>query len=300
MAEALDSMSKEKELSKLDQFLVHIHGDPSKFDGDRKYQELWCNIKDKKTVKLPTAIGMKNFRVTKAPFPEEKLSLWESSAMEEDFLHIAKINIRPEPYDLLRKLFDEKKYEATTRVFIDALVTRITQHNMLQFSVETRYELNQEQTDAPKKSKGQKTNASKKPEAQQSEAAENTATQTDSTEKLYYIIKDINGPMGVVDVEPAKSLHKESITQCMEQLAAIQQEIEEKGRNIPLFGIVTDALHFIFIKLHPDGQFEFESNERRELKVHRANTWGDFHKITKIFNGLCQLHKKFVSPDSLM
>ena len=188
--------------------------------------------------------------------------------MEEDYLHIAKTNIRPEPYDLLRKVFDEKGYEATTRVFIDALVTRITQHNMLQFSMKKPYKLYQEQR---------------------------------QTEKTEYIIKDINGPIGVVGVEPAKSLIKASIMQCMEQLIAIQQEIEEKGCDIfPLFGIVTDALHFIFIKLHPDGQFEFEKDDKNEMKVHRAYTWAKFHEITEIFNGLCQLHKKFVSTDSPM
>ena len=70
--------------------------------------------------------------------------------MEEDYLHIAKTNIRPEPYYLLRKVFHEKGYEATTRVLIYALVTRITQHNMLQFSMKKPYKLHQEQRQTEK------------------------------------------------------------------------------------------------------------------------------------------------------
>ena len=86
----------------------------------------------------------------------------------------------------------------------------------------------------------------------------------------------------------------------MEQLLAVQQEIQKKGRNIPLFGVMTDIMHNIFIKLHSDGQFEFEKNDQGELRVHRVNTWNDFDEIVEIINGLCQLHKKFVSTDSVM
>ena len=48
-------------------------------------------------------------------FSREKLTMDERSAMEEIVFDIVKINIRPDPYDLLRKLFDEKNYE-TTRI----------------------------------------------------------------------------------------------------------------------------------------------------------------------------------------
>ena len=267
-------MEEQRDITELDQFFLHIHSDPGKFD-DRKYSELWCNNEGRKSVKRPTVIGMeaKHFKATKIPFSRKRLSMDESSAMEEDYYRLAKTNIRPEPYDLLHKLFHEKGYEATTRMFIDTLVTRIVARNKLKCSTETRYTLRQEQQ------------------------------QTDATKKPDYIIKCLNGPIGVVEAKRAKSLIRASITQCMEQLIAIQQEIKDKGRNVPLFGIVTDAFHFIFIKLHPDGQFEFESNDRREVKVHRANTWDDFHHITEIFNGLCQLHKtliRFVPTDFLV
>ena len=276
MAEAADTI--EIDVTKLDEFFLHIHADPGKFDNDRKYEELWCNNKGRKSTKIPTVIGMKakHFKVTKTPFRKEKLSLWERSAMEEDYFHIAKTNIRPEPYDLLRKLFDKNDYEATTRLLIDAIMTRITKHNMLQFSPETPYKLHKE------------------------------AQQIDTIKKPDYITKVTNDPIGVVEVKRGKAFIRRSITQCMEQLNAIQQEIKNKGRDIiPLFGIVTDALHFIFIKLHPNGQFEFEEegheeDDIHEVKVHRAYTWDNFHEITEVINGLCQLHKKFVSTDSLM
>ena len=268
-------MEEQRDITELDEFFLHIHSDPGKFDDDRKYQKLWCNNEGRKSVKRPAVSGMeaKHFKATKISFSRKRLSMDASSAMEEDYYRLAKTNIRPEPYDLLCKLFDEKGYEATTRMFIDALVTRIIEHNKLKCSTETRYTLRQEQQ------------------------------QTDATKKPDYIIKCLNGPIGVVETKRAKSLTRPSITQCMEQLLAIQQEIEDKGRNIPLFGIVTDALHYFFIKLHPDGQFEFESNDRREVKVHIAYTWGDFHEITEIFNGLCHLHKtlkRFVPTDSLV
>ena len=86
----------------------------------------------------------------------------------------------------------------------------------------------------------------------------------------------------------------------MEQLLAVQQEIQKRGQNIPLFGIMTDVMHNIFIKLHCDGQFEFEKNDQGELRVQRVNFWNDFDEIVEIINGLCQLHKKFVSTDSVM
>ena len=225
-----------------------VHRDDSgKFDS---------NNAGRKWVKRPVESGMnpKRLKTTETPFSREKLSLHETSEMEEDFSDIVKTNIWPNS-------------EPTTRISIDALVTSITQHNMLQFSVETPYKLQQEHT--------------------------NTTTNPD------YIIKDTNGPIGVVRIEPGKSLTNESVTQFMGQLIAIKQEIEDMDRNISLFGIMTDELHFIFIKLHPDGQFELQKDDRQELKVHRANTWEDLQEISEIFNGLCQLHKKFVSIDFL-
>ena len=267
--------------NELDDFFLHINAEPRTFD-DRKYEKLWCNKKRKGNKPKPLKVsGMeaKHFKATKISFSRKRLSMDESSAMEEDYYRLVKTNIRPEPYDLLRKLFDEKNYEATTRVFIDALVTRITQYNMLHFSPETCYKLQEQTKDATK---------------------ESGAYQRDATKKPDYIIKNTNGPIGVVEAKRGKALTRRSITQCMEQLLAIQLEIKDNGHNIPLFGIVTDALHFIFIKLHPNGQFEFEQDDIDEVKVHRANTWGDFHEITEIFNGLCKLHKKFVSSDSLI
>ena len=93
--------------------------------------------------------------------------------MEEDYLHIAKTNIRPEPYDLLRKVFHKKDYEATTRVFIDALVTSITQHNMLHFFCRNSPQIMPRGTAnrCNKKPKVQRTDTFRKSETQQLEAA---------------------------------------------------------------------------------------------------------------------------------
>ena len=129
-------MEEQRDVTELDEFFLHIHSDPGKFDDDRKYQKLWCNNEGRKSVKRPAVSGMeaKHFKATKISFSRKRLSMDASSAMEEDYYRLAKTNIRPEPYDLLCKLFDEKGYETTTRMFIDALVTRIIEHNKLKCS----------------------------------------------------------------------------------------------------------------------------------------------------------------------
>ena len=107
-------------------------------------------------------------------------------------------------------------------------------------------------------------------------------------------------PLGVVETKNARYLIKNSIIQCMKQLLALhKKEQEVKKRNGPLFGVVTDALHFIFIKLTKDKQFQFEKEDHGEtsqssetiideIKVHTANTWKDLDNIAAIINGLCQ------------
>ena len=106
-------------------------------------------------------------------------------------------------------------------------------------------------------------------------------------------------PLGVVETKNGRYLTRDSITQCMKQLLVLhQKEREVRKRNGPLFGVVTDALHFIFITLTQDKRFEFEKENHGEtshssetiideIKVHTANTWQDLDNIIAIINGLC-------------
>ena len=71
---------------------------------------------------------------------------------------------------------------------------------------------------------------------------------------------------------------------------------EVKEQSGPLLGIVTDALHFIFIRLLPDKTFVFESEcfdktpsspgpDEDGIKVHTANTWDDLDSIATFIIG---------------
>ena len=129
----------------MDKFLCHINADEVNIYQDRIHEELRLNKPGGKVVtpfKL-TGIKAENIVANPVPFPRKKLTGDERSAMLERFYDIVKINIQPDPYDLLCKLFDEKNYETTTRIIVDALITTIAKHNRLQFSTETPYRLHQ-------------------------------------------------------------------------------------------------------------------------------------------------------------
>ena len=202
-----------------------------------------------------------------------KVALSQNMAdIHSEFLQLSKEHIYPYrfredavPFDFFRNLFKFWHFEATVRVFIDALLKPIKKENKLNVCLE-------EPLEDPEKNE-------RKPD---------------------YLIFYKDMPLGVVETKNARYLIKNSIIQCMKQLLALhKKEQEVKKRNGPLFGVVTDALHFIFIKLTEDKQFQFEKEDHGEtsqssetiideIKVHTANTWKDLDNIAAIINGLCQ------------
>ena len=67
---AAHAMEEERDVTELDQFLLHIHSDPGKYDDVRKHTDLWCNNKKRKSVKRPVVsfIKAKRFKATNIPF----------------------------------------------------------------------------------------------------------------------------------------------------------------------------------------------------------------------------------------
>ena len=195
--------------------------------------------------------------------------------MHSEFLRLSKEHIYPYkfrgdavPYDFFSNLFTFWHFEATVRVFIDALLEPIKKENKLSVCLE------------------EPLSPLEDPEKKE--------------EKPDYLIFYEDMPLGVVETKNARYLTRDSITQCMKQLLALhQKEREVRKRNGPLFGVVTDALHFIFIKLTRDKRFQFEKEHYGdalqslgtiidEIKVHTANTWDHLDNIAAIINGLCQ------------
>ena len=228
--------------------------------------------------------------------PKVALSHSNMADMHSEFLQLAKKHIYPYrfsedavPFDFFRNLFKYRHFEATVRVFIDALLKPIKKQNELNICLE---EPLGEETGKKKKKVKQK--------SKKSDSQDKTKDSEKKIEKPDYLIFYKDMPLGVVETKNARYLTRDSITQCREQLLYLhEKEQEVKKRNGPLFGVVTDALHFIFIKLTEDKQFQFEkenygetsqSSETiiSEIKVHTANTWKDLDDIAAIINGLCQ------------
>ena len=197
---------------------------------------------------------MKKVNPLEIPLPNDG---WKK--LVEEFLHVALSYVTP--FDLLQKLFDFTDTEDIVRRYINVLLEPILDENELDIH-----------DNVPMK-----------------------VDDSDNTMIPEYLMMDrkTGKTLGVMETKSAGSIVKASVTQCMQQLLELRRkELKETKRSGPLYGIVTDALHFIFIKLQPDRQFEFEQNKCGQLKVHKANTWEDLDEITAIINGLCQLRKR--------
>ena len=211
-----------------------------------------------------------------------KLSPNIMAYMQKKFRKLSKEHIYPYkfrddavPYESLSNMFRFWHYETTVRIFIDALLKPIKQQNDLTVLVE-------------------------EPLGRETKCDDTKQKSSEKKLKPDYLIFYDHKPLGVIEAKNARYLIRSSITQCMTQLLALhRKEKEVRKRTGPLFGIVTDALHFIFIKLTPDKQFVLERENygktppglgpmTDEIKVHTANTWEDLYAITAIINGLCQ------------
>ena len=207
---------------------------------------------------LPKKTGHSTFIVRdasklKVPLPPKS---WKT--IHDRFLHVTLKDITP--FDLLLKLFDFAHSEETVRRFINEILDPIVKQNDL---------ICHDSPPVPGDGAGPR-----KPD--------------------YLILDKNNGKVhGVIEAKGAGRLLKKSITQCMQYLLDLHTEKPSTEESRPLFGIVTDALHFIFIKLHSDGQFEFEEDNLGKLKAHTANTWDDLNEIAAMINGLCQRRRRY-------
>ena len=204
---------------------------------------------------LPKRTGHSTFIVKDASQLKVPLLPKNWEKIHDRFLHVGLKDITP--FDLLRKLFDFSHSEETVRRFINEIFDPVVKQNDL---------ICYDNPPVPGDGAGPR-----KPD---------------------YLILDKGEVHGVIEAKGAGCIVKKSITQCMQYLLDLHTEKPSTKESPPLFGIVTDALHFIFIKLHSDGQFEFEK-DLGQLKVHKANTWDDLKEIAAMINGLCQRHGRY-------
>ena len=206
-----------------------------------------------------------------------------------------------QPFDFLSKPFKYKHYEAIVRLFVDALMQLIKQQNGLISCLEERLAGENHKQDV-------KQNSTKNDFQQKRD---------DSDRKPDYMYFCHDVPLGVIEKKNARYLTTKSIIQIMKQLLVLhKKEQEVRKHNGPLLGILTDALHFIFIKLTADKQFVFEREPMGkipkglgpiigDIKVHTANTWEDLDDIAATINGLWQqikqergsVHHQKTTPD---
>ena len=197
-------------------------------------------------------------------------------SLSTEYIYPYKFSQNAEPFDFLSKLFKYKHYEATVRLFTNALLEYINQDCDLNFCLEEplRKFIENDHSEQSTKDSAQK-------------------KERPNYEKPDYVIFYNYSPLGVVETKNARCLTRKSIIQCMKQLLALHEEEKEvKEQSGPLLGIVTDALHFIFIELKSDKRFFFEKDGvKDEIKVHRANTWDDLDSIAERIRGTCHAIK---------
>ena len=193
-----------------------------------------------------------------------------------------------EPFHFFSKLFRYKHYEATVRLFINALLEYINQYYDLKFCLEE-----------PLRKLSEKKEVAKQEKLKKDVSEQSKKYSEQKREKSDYLIFYNDVSLGVVETKNVRCLTRKSIIQCMKQLLAVhEKEKEVKEQSGALLGIVTDALHFIFIQLLQDKTFVFESktpsssgSDEDEIKVHTVNTWEDLDRIATFIRGSCERMK---------
>ena len=203
---------------------------------------------------LPAKTGHSTFTVKKTSHLEDPLPEHRWKGLKDEFLHIS-LN------SATHKLFDFTQSEETVSRFINLLLEPILEDNEL--------------------------------DIHDNQPIKGVCARPRFPD---YLILDINDRKyyGVIETKRPASIVKASITQCMQQLLNLHIKDKARKKNGSLFGIVTDARHFIFIKLLSNGQFEFErDDDLGQIKVHKADTWDDLYGIAGIINGLCRCCKRY-------
>ena len=191
------------------------------------------------------------------------------SAIQQRYLELARVYLGTQvtqalelgqDVSFLRELQNCEFREATTRVFVDALIPPI----LLRYGMQVRLE-----------EKLYKTSRDWYPTVPHCIAD--------------YVIYSRDGEiLGAIETKNGGCLKAESVIQCMLQLLALRRKTSHT-----LFGVVTDAVRYVFIVLTDDGTFEFE----RDLDGHQGgsydvNTWDDLRQIVGVLNWLLQRRQR--------
>ena len=159
-----------------------------------------------------------------------------------------------EDVSFLKELQKLDFHEPTTRLFIDALITPILRGNSMRARLE-----------------------------------EKLYNYKDGTPSLPnciadYVIYSRDGKiLGAIETKAGGYLKAESVIQCMLQLLALRRKAPHT-----LFGVVTDAVRYVFIVLTEDGTFTFERNGAAIGCYYDINSWEDLRTVAGILNDLLQ------------
>ena len=89
--------------------------------------------------------------------------------------------------------------------------------------------------------------------------------------------------LGAIETKAGGWLKAESVIQCMLQLLALRRKAPHT-----LFGVVTDAVRYVFIVLTEDGTFTFERTGAAVGCYYDINSWEDLRTVAGILNALLQ------------
>ena len=148
--------------------------------------------------------------------------------------------------------------EATTRVFVDAVITPILQQNQMQVRLQVKIDKIQDNSTDP------------------------TYFTAD-----YVIFNQSDDVIGIVEAKAGGCLATESVIDCMETLRHLQAKATHR-----LFGVITDGAHYVFVVLTTDGVFVLEPlGDAAGVDCREVDTWWDLQTVTAIFNSLLQSEK---------
>ena len=197
-------------------------------------------------------------------FPAYNVPDGQFSSIQQRYLELASVYLGVQvtqelelgqDVSFLKKLQNCDFREATTRLFIDALITPILRGNGMQARLEEKlYQTKDWNPTVP------------------------------NCIADYVIYSGSGDILGAIETKAGGSLNAESVIQCMLQLLALRR----KAPRI-LFGVVTDGVQYMFIVLAEDGAFEFERDPGvRQARSYGVKTWGDLRQIVGVFTRLLE------------
>ena len=159
-----------------------------------------------------------------------------------------------EDVSFLKELQKQDFHETTTRLFIDALITPILRGNSMRARLEEK----------------------------QYNYKDGSPTLPNCIADYVIYNRDWD-ILGAIETKAGGWLKAKSVIQCMLQLLALRRKASNS-----LFGVVTDAVRYVFIVLTADGSFTFERTGAAVGCYYDINSWEDLATVAGIFNALLQ------------